>query len=208
MPNINYGIITTADCEPAYRVTAFDLMATFAGELKKQANAEIVRYGYFGTGSDAGALVFTQLYKDLSCFDKAQQVYTGSSAYKALIESGKVCIILRNIVKMIPIDFNPNTHGEPKYMVFTKAGVDAQNRDAAIDHLTQLAHIFSENGALTLRFGQLITGSNVGQYLLAVSYPSMDAIEKTYDTLNEDPVYRSMVTKVSVNRREIVRLMS
>ena len=93
-------------------------------------------------------------------------------------------------------------------MVFTKAAIDPENRDAAIDHLSQVAHIFSDNGALTLRYGQLITGSNVGQYLVAATYPSLDAIEQTYDVLNENQVFRNLVTIADVNRREIVRLMS
>ena len=208
MSNINYGVITSATCDPSYRDTAFDLMGTFAQELKEQAGAEIVRYGYFGTGSDAGALVFTQLYQDLSGFDTAQDVYGGSGAYKSLIQSGKVNVILRNIVKIIPIEFNANPQPNPKYMVFTKAAINPENRDAAIDHLSQVAHIFSDNGALTLRYGQLITGSNVGQYLVAATYPSLDAIEQTYDILNENQVFRNLVTIADVNRREIVRLVS
>ena len=208
MSSINYGVITLADCNPSYRDTAFDLMRTFANELKDQASAEIVRYGYFGTGADAGALVFTQLYQDLSGFDKAQEVYGGSGAYKSLIQSGNVNVILRNIVKIIPIEFNSHTQPNPKYMVFTKAAIDPENKDAAIDHLSQVAHIFSDNGALTLRYGQLITGSNVGQYLVAATYPSLDAIEKTYDVLNENKVFRNLVTIADVNRREIIRLMS
>ncbi|MBM09989.1 MAG: hypothetical protein CMF69_10530 [Magnetovibrio sp.] len=208
MSDINYGVITLADCEPSYRDTAFNFMATFARDLKDQAGVKIVRYGYFGTGSDAGALVFTQLYQDLNGFDEAQAVYAGSEAYQSLIRSGKVNVILRNIVKIIPIEFNACTELSPKYMVFTKAAMDPVNRDAAINHLSQVAHIFSDNGALTLRYGQLITGSNVGQYLVAATYPSLEAIEKTYDVLNENLVFRNLVTIANVNRREIVRLIS
>ena len=208
MAGINYGVVTSAECDPSYRATAFELLATFASEVQSQAGAEIVRYGYFGTGSDAGALVFTQLYQDLNGFDKAQEVYSGSSAYKSLIESGKVSIILRNIVKMVPIDFQAKEQADLKYMVFTKAEISPENKNAAMEQLSQLSNVFSESGALTLRFGQLITGSNVGQYLLAVTYPSMDAIERTYEELYGSSVYQNMVKTVAVNRREIVRLMS
>ena len=208
MTEINYGVVTVADCEPEYRETAFGLMTDFAEQLKSEAGAEIVRYGYFGTGSNAGALVFTQLYRDLSGFDKAQEVYAGSSSYQSLISSGQVSVILRNIVKMIPVEFNKYTTDTPKYMVFTKAVINPEDKVSVISDMAHLSGLFSENGAATLRFGQLITGSNVGQYLLAVTYPAMENIEKAYDALNDDATYKSLASKVNINRREIVRLVS
>ena len=208
MTTINYGIVTLANCEPSYRETAFGLMSKFGEELKSDAGALVVRYGYFGTGLDAGALVFTQLYEDLDGFDKAQNVYSDSGFYKSLIESGKVSVIMRNIVRMVPIEFTPGSDNDPKYMVFTKAKIMLEDKNSAMDGVAQIAKVFSDNGAITLRFGQLITGSSVGEYLLAVSYPSMDSIEKTYDELNENLNYKNLVNKVDVNRREIVRLMS
>jgi hypothetical protein len=45
--------------------------------------------------------------------------------------------------------------------------------------------VFEQSGAMLMRYGTLITGSNAGKRLAAVSYPSMDAIEKAYDGLHE-----------------------
>ena len=182
-------------------------MDGFANDLRDQAEAALVRYGYFGTGSGAGDLFFVQNYQDLSGFDKAQEVYATSSSYKSFFQSGKVCIVLRNIIKIFPISFESAPDSSPKYLVLTKAAVDPANKDAAINHVQEATGILSESGALTVRYGHIITGSNVGQLLLAVSYPSMESIEKTYDALNESQIFRDLHQLVDVNRREIIRLV-
>ena len=207
MSEMNYSVITRATCEASYRESALELMGGFADDLRGQAAAALVRYGYFGTGPGAGDLFFVQNYQDLAGFDKAQEVYASSSSYKSLFQSAKVSIVLRNIIKILPISFESASAPSPKYLVLTKAAADPANKDAAIDHVQQATGILSENGALTVRYGQIITGSNVGQLLLAVSYPSMEAIERTYDALNESQIFRDLHQLVDVNRREIIRLV-
>ena len=44
---------------------------------------------------------------------------------------------------------------------------------------------------MLLRYGTLVTGSNAGKRLLGVTYPSMDAIEKTYDGLRASSDYQA-----------------
>ena len=208
MSEIKYAIITLADCIPSYRETAFELLSDFSNDLHSNANPAGVRYGYMGTGSDAGALVFTQLYGSLNDFDMALEVYSSSTSYKTLLDSGNVNVISRNIVKLLPIPFTPIQQGDAKYLVFTLASGQPGDREMVVGDMSQMAKIFSENGALTLRFGPLVTGSNAGDYLLGVSYPSMDAIEKTYDVLTKDPKYLIMVSRLDIKRREIMRLFS
>ena len=204
---MNYSVITRATCDASYKETALKLMDGFANDLRDQAAAALVRYGYFGTGPGAGDLFFVQNYQDLAGFDKAQEVYASSSSYKSFFQSGKVSIVLRNIIKILPISFESVSDPSPKYLVLTKATADPANKDAAIKHVQEATGILSENGALTVRYGQIITGSNVGQLLLAVSYPSMEAIERTYDALNESQIFRDLHQLVDVNRREIIRLV-
>ena len=76
-----------------------------------------------------------------------------------------------------------------------------------IDTVTQLAPIFADGGALTLRYGTLVTGSNAGNRLLGVTYPSMAAIEKTYDALATDAAYQAALSSFNVNLRAIVRVL-
>ena len=204
---MNYSVITRASCEASYKETALELMDGFANDLRDQAEAALVRYGYFGTGLGAGDLFFVQNYRDLAGFDKAQDVYATSPSYKSFFQSGKVSIALRNIIKIIPITFEATPDSNPKYLVLTKGATNPANKDEVVNHLQQATGLFSENGALTLRFGQIITGGNVGQMLLAASYPSMEAIEKTYDALNGSQIFKDLYQLVDVNRREIIRLI-
>ena len=52
-----------------------------------------------------------------------------------------------------------------------------------------------------------MTGSNAGNRLLVVTYPSLAAVEKAYDGLGADPRYQALLEKVDVNMRNIVRLV-
>ena len=65
--------------------------------------------------------------------------------------------------------------------------------------INKLAPIFSGNGALTYRLGSIISGENVGNELLAVSYRSMEQIEKAYDLLAYNSDYDHLVNTVIVN---------
>ena len=65
--------------------------------------------------------------------------------------------------------------------------------------INKLAPIFSGNGALTYRLGSIISGENVGNELLAVSYRSMEQIEKAYDLLAYNSDYDHLVNTVTVN---------
>ena len=143
---MNYSVITRATCEASYRESALELMGGFADDLREQAAAELVRYGYFGTGPGAGDLFFVQNYQDLAGFDKAQEVYASSSSYKSFFQSGKASIVLRNIIKILPISFESASAPSPKYLVLTKAAADPANKDSAINHVQQAAGISSENG--------------------------------------------------------------
>ena len=72
--------------------------------------------------------------------------------------------------------------------------------------MAKLAKVFEDAGACTLAYGTVITGSNVGNRLLGVTYPSMSAIESAYDTLASNADYQALLEDVDINMRHIVRL--
>ena len=41
--------------------------------------------------------------------------------------------------------------------------------------------------------------------LLGATYPSMDAIEKTYDALRSSAIYEKILTEVDLDMRNIIR---
>lgn len=203
MADANYFVITVAKCDPTYVPTAMEQIGSVIDDLKSKAGALVVRAGIITTGEQAGSLALFQAYEGMGGFEKALDVYAASSDYGAMMASGKVSVVMRNLVKMHAVPFDQNVSETPKFIVLTRAAAPA----TMIDTVTQLAPIFADSGALTLRYGTLVTGSNAGNRLLGVTYPSMTAIEKTYDALAADATYQAALSSFNVNLRVIVRVL-
>jgi hypothetical protein len=203
MADANYFVITVAKCDPTYVATAMEQIGSVIDDLKSKAGAIVVRAGIITTGEQAGSLALFQAYEGMDGFEKALDVYAASSDYAAMMASGKVSVVMRNLLKIHAVPFDQNTTETAKFIVLTRATA----ADTMIDTITQLAPIFADGGALTLRYGTLVTGSNAGNRLLGVTYPSMAAIEKTYDALTADAAYQAALSSFNVNLRAIVRVM-
>ena len=203
MADANYFVITVAKCDPTYVATAMEQIRSVIDDLKSKAGAIVVRAGIITTGEQAGSLALFQAYEGMGGFEKALDVYAASSDYAAMMASGKVSVVMRNLLKIHAVPFDQNTTKTPKFIVLTRVTA----ADTMIDTVTQLAPIFADGGALTLRYGTLVTGSNAGNRLLGVTYPSMAAIEKTYDALTADAAYQAALSSFNVNLRAIVRVM-
>jgi len=121
-----------------------------------------------------------------------------------MMASGKVQVVMRNILKLHSVPFEQNTSDTMKFAVLTRASAPA----SSVATITQLAPVFAVNGAMTLRFGTIVTGSNAGNQLLGVTYPSMDAIEKTYDALGANADYQAALGSFNINLRVIIRILS
>jgi hypothetical protein len=65
--------------------------------------------------------------------------------------------------------------------------------------------VFEQSGAILMRYGTLITGSNAGKRVAAVANPSMDAIEMSYDGLRASGDYQKLMNEATLVRRDIVR---
>ena len=204
MSDPNYFVITVAKTDPAYFNTAVEQASSVIDDLKSKAGAITVTLGRIGTGEQTGAVALFQSYESLSGFEKALDIYAASSDYQAMMASGKVQVVMRNILKLHSVPFEQNPSETMKYIVLTRAAAPA----SSVETITQLAPIFADNGALTLRFGTLATGSNAGNRLLGVTYPSMDAIEKTYDALGADANYQAALGSFNINLRAIIRVLS
>lgn len=197
----NYMMLTIAACEASYLQEAFGHAGKFVGELKEKAGCVGARYGVVATGSDAGSFVLFQSYAQLGDIDKAFGVYASSTAYQTVIKSGKINVTLRNIVKLEDVQVSKPSTAKPGYGVVTLVTAPTLTSD----RLKALVPIYEKNGAMLMRYGTLITGSNAGKRLLGVTFPSMDAIEKTYDGLRSSGDYQKLMSDIKLDRREIVR---
>ncbi len=206
MSNTNYVIMTVASVDFSYRETMAKLMSSYSNDLIAKAGAKGTRFGSIGTGEHAGSLLFVQFYDDLNGYQKGLELQGNSSQFKEIMSSGKANIYLRNIATSLQTKFEQSSE-HPKYIVMTRAEASMSDKEKFLDCVNDTSSCFKDNGALTLRFGNLLTGSNVGNYLLGVGYPSMEAIEKTYDELSANSSYKKLMTFAKVNMRNIIKII-
>ena len=203
MSTINYTMITVAACDRSYMDQAFKHIAAFVGDLKDKAGALTTRYGVIATGDDAGSIVLFQSYEELNGIDQAFKVYAESSDYQAVITSGKVQVKMRNLWKLEALNQQNQSADAPAFGVMTRFS----SADLMLDRVQQIAPLFEENGAMAMRYGTLMTGSNAGKRLMGVTYPSMDAIEKTYDALQANADYSAMLADIDLDMRNIIKFV-
>ena len=206
MSNTNYVIMTVASVDFSYRETMAKLMSSYSKDLIAKAGAKGTRFGSIGTGEHAGSMLFIQFYDDLNGYQKGLELQGNSSQFKEIMSSGKANIYLRNIATSLQTKFEQSAE-HPKYIVMTRAEASMSDKEKFLDCVNDTSSCFKDNGALTLRFGNLLTGSNVGNYLLGVGYPSMEAIEKTYDELSVNSSYKKLMTFAKVNMRNIIKIL-
>jgi hypothetical protein len=202
MASTNYTMVTVAACDPDFLDQALKHTGALAEELKSSAGALITRYGVLATGEQAGSIILLQGYSELNGIDAAFGVYGQSADYQSLIGSGKLNVTLRNILKVEPLELKNQSTEVPSYGVMTRWG----SSDAMVERMSGMAHLFEDNGAMFMRYWTIMTGSNAGRRLLAVGYPSMDAIEKTYVALRGSSDYKAMISDINVDFRNIVRI--
>ena len=58
-----------------------------------------------------------------------------------------------------------------------------------------------DNGGVACGYATYMLGSYVGQRLMGVRYPSMEAIQGAYETVSGNADYQSAVSKVKVDLR-------
>lgn len=203
MSTTNYIMITVAACQASYVKEALGHVVGFAAELKSKAGAVTARYALVGTGEYAGNLVLFQGYEELNGVDRAFKVYAESPDYRAVTTSGKLGVRFRNLWKIEALRLQHQSPDLPAYGVVTRFA----SADLMLDRLQQFVPLFEDNGAMVMRDGTLMTGENAGKRLLGVTYPSMDAIEKTYDALRASEAYNALLGDVDLDMRNIVRFV-
>ena len=199
----NFVTVTAANCSAKNRSTALEQMKRVA-EDAKSAGASRVTYGTTLSGLNPGALVFIQFFDSLSGFQNVMGAFANSSAYAGILNLG-VEVYSRNIAKLSDVAYTPILDPRPNYLVMTK-GNSATSNSELTSLMQDCTGVFAENGAQTFRFGQILTGDNPGQYLLGITYPSMEAIQKAYDALPSNPAVQRVYSAIDVNMRSIIQI--
>ena len=199
-----FCVITVAECDANYLSRALELTRELKNEIEEKGNPVSIRAGTLITGYYAGAIAFFQNYLTLSDFEKSYEILQASWHYQSLFKSGAAKVASRNLIKFSPVEYEENLIVEAQYLVLTRV----RTLGSMLPSINRLAPVFSKTGALSYRLGSIMTGNNVGNELLGVSYKSMNQIETAYDLLVDNLDYKDLLKNVTVKARNIVKLAS
>ena len=202
MKSLNYCIITVTECQSKSLPKNLELCRQLKTYVEDKVTNTLIYYGVFTTGNNAGALAYFEHYSTLRDFEQAFEIYQDSSYYQTLFNGETASIKSSNFIKYSPVNYEQDLEGKGRYFVLTRVKTDR----SMLTSINKLAPIFSGNGALTYRLGTIVFGENVGNELLAVSYRSMEQIEKAYDLLANNSDYGHLVNNVTVHSRNIIKL--
>ncbi len=205
MSTPNFIAITAATCPAASRSDALTELANFAQDCR-QNGADRVTYGSVISGRYPGALVFVQFFDNLHGFESVMNMIPLSSTYSRLVNEHAVAPFARNVFKGKPIEFEPKLEPTPKYLMLTRAHRRSLDETEMLGLLNKTASVFKSSGAQTMRMGQTLTGSDLGTYMLGVTYPDMSAIERTYDALATSPEYGQLMNGLEIDMRSITKI--
>ena len=199
-----FCVITVAECDANYLSRALELTRELKNEIEEKGNPVSIRAGTLITGYYSGAMAFFQNYLTLSDFEQSYEILQASWHYQSLFKSGAAKVASRNLIKFSPVEYEENLIVEAQYLVLTRV----KTLGSMLPSINRLAPVFSKTGALSYRLGSIMTGNNVGNELLGVSYKSMNQIETAYDLLADNLDYKDLLNNVTVKARNIVKLAS
>jgi hypothetical protein len=197
--------ITAATCPAETRTAALADMENFAQSCRDNG-ATRVTYGTVMSGRHPGALIFTQFFENLEGFETVMDTIPSSAPYGRLLNTHGLKPFTRNIFRVKAIPFEPKIDPRPNYLMLTRARRKSLEEADFLELLAQTAPTFKKAGAQTMRMGHTFTGSDLGTYMLGVTYPDMASIEATYDALANDPAYAKISAGVEIDMRSITKI--
>ena len=201
----NFYVNTVGAVSSTRLSEAIDLGKVLAEE-SKAAGSVRASIGTVMTGNNAGSVVFQQFFNSLNDFANVMDAFAVSNTYGEIIQTG-LKVTMRNVAKFCDVPFNAPENPTRKYVVLTR-GTSHVSQSELIDLIAEAAPMFADSGAQTFRLAQIMTGNNVGDFLLGVTYPSMAQIEVTYDTIGTSPVASKIYAALDVNLRTIIKIQA
>lgn len=203
MTKVRYTTIALASCDADYLETAFGHCAGIAAGLTAGGPAVSARFGQILTGERVGQIIFFASYADMTTMQSGWDMVAQSEDFRAMGASGKARLVLRNVLKLDDVFLPEPPATEPAFGVVTRFATPTPY----VTEMQSLLPIFAQHGALITRYGTLMTGEAAGQRLMAVAYPSMQAIEATYDALAASDAYHAATKGAEVSFRNIFRFV-
>ena len=120
--------------------------------------------------------------------------------YGELFSTGNMELTGRGIARILHRE--SGSSGDLKYMVLKIFSSETE----MLDEAKKVIGIFMANGALSCGYATIGAGHSVGDRLMGVRYPSLDAIQKAYEAAREDADYKSALSNAEVHFRNVLRL--
>ena len=201
---MTYAAITLAKVAPDYRETALhNLMKVKQVSLSN--GAKRVRVAAMQSGSNVGQLMMVQFFDSMADAETVYDAFAEDPTYAETMQSGKCEITRRGLMKthMEVGDFSSSE--KLKYLSLTIGTANGPQLDA----ITKFANVLTANGAVTAAYGTAFIGdyADGNTHIFGATYPSLSAIQTAYDAALEDGTASQLYKVVSVQRRQVLRLL-
>ena len=198
-----YTVLTMFKTAADYRDDAISALKQMK-EISLANGSQGVRIGMMQSGSNVGNFVAIQFYENMGKMEAVYDALHEAPIVKEVQGSGKFSVVRRGVMKVLT-SFGVASAADAKYVTLTFGTAD----DPAIEPITKFANVLTKNGALGGRYGPITIGdyANGKTYLFGATYPSTSAIESAYDAVAADGTAEELYKKVSVQRRQVIRLV-
>ena len=195
----NLCTISRAKPKAGYAATAIEKLKTLS-EFSKANGAIHADIGAVQTGLNVGSILAIQFFEKMADIEKVYDKMPTQPVYEELFSTGNMELTGRGIARILHRE--AGSSGDAKYMVLTKFSSETE----MLDEAKKVMGILMANGALSCGYATIGAGHSVGDRLMGVRYPSLNAIEKAYDAAREDADYKSALSSAKVHFRNVLRL--
>ena len=198
-----YTVLTMFKTAADYRDDAISALKQMK-EISLANGSQGVRIGMMQSGSNVGNFVAIQFYENMGKMEAVYDALHEAPIVKEAQGSGRFSVVRRGVMKVLT-SFGVASADDAKYVTLTFGTAD----DPTIEPITKFANVLTKNGALGGRYGPITIGdyANGKTYLFGATYPSTSAIESAYDAVAADGTAEELYKQVSVQRRQVIRLI-
>ena len=195
----NFCTISRAKPKAGYAATALEKIKTLS-EFSKANGAIHTDVGAIQTGLNAGSILLLQFFERMADIETVYDKTPTHPVYEELFSTGNMELTGRGIARILHRESGSSV--DAKYMVLTKFSSETE----MLDEAKKVMGIFMANGALSCGYATIGAGHSVGDRLMGVRYPSLDAIQKAYEAAREDADYKSALSSAEIHFRNVLRL--
>ena len=201
---MTFAAITLAKVEPDYKSTAIQNLMKIK-DISLSSGAKRVRIASMQSGSSVGQLVMFQFFDSMANAENVYDAFNSDPTYSETMESGKFEITRRGLMKVHLEGGNFSSSEKLKYLSLTIGTADGPQ----IDAITEFSNVLTANGAITAAYGTSFIGDYADgkTHIFGATYASLNAMQNAYDAVLKDGAADKLYKVVTVQRRQLLRLI-